>query len=135
MPAKAFPISTIVYARSLSVVSAFYEHALQLERTESESTYMLLSSGTIEIAVVRIPEPVAAQFTVSVPPTLRADTALKMCFLVESFESVRDAAERTGGSLEAEEAAWSWRGHRHLDGNDPEGNIVQFRVAEALPPP
>lgn len=28
-------------------------------------------------------------------------------------------------------AAWPWRGHLHLDGWDPEGNVFQLRQAVA----
>lgn len=123
-------VSAIVYAQRLPLVAAFYEQALRLEQVESEPTHVLLVRGAVEVAIVQVPEAIAEQFTVSVPPALRADTPIKASFLVETFESVRTAAERTGGALKPESAAWSWRGHRHLDGNDPYGNIVQFRVVE-----
>ncbi len=37
---------------------------------------------------------------------------------------------RLGGGLAAPGAVWSWRGHVHLDGWDPEGNVFQLRQAE-----
>jgi hypothetical protein len=93
----------------------------------------LLSNGEIEVAVIQAPESIAGALVVSVPPVPRVATPLKVSFTVEEFARVRTAAEATGGSLKPEQAAWSWRGYRHLDGNDPEGNLVQFRVAETVP--
>ena len=127
---EAADVSTIVYAKTLSLVAAFYEQALQLERIEVERTHVLLARGSIQVSIVQAPEAIAECFTVSAPPILRADTPLKVSYLVGAFEPVREAAERTGGALKPESEAWSWRGCRHLDGNDPEGNIVQFRVVE-----
>ena len=133
MPKQAVPVLTVVYAKSLPKVSAFYEQTLRLERAEVEATHILLSNGEIEVAVIQALESIAGALVVAVPPEPRVATPLKVSFAVEEFARVREAAEATGGSLKPEQAAWSWRGYRHLDGNDPEGNIVQFRVVETAP--
>jgi predicted enzyme related to lactoylglutathione lyase len=122
------PVSVVVYAKRLAAVSAFYERTLQLEQVEVEPTHVLLRRGSTEVAVVQAPESVTASVATSQPPALRTDTPLKASFLVEDFARVKEAATLTGGSLKPEETAWSWRGFLHLDGSDPEGNIVQFRV-------
>jgi hypothetical protein len=46
---------------------------------------------------------------------------------VRDGEGLRAAATATGGGLDPLESAWSWRGMLHLNGFDPEGNVVQFR--------
>ncbi|MDQ2735770.1 MAG: hypothetical protein M3Y55_12480 [Pseudomonadota bacterium] len=127
------PVSTyvVVYAEDLAAIAAFYEGTLGLERAEVERTHILLSGGGTEVAVVQAPESAAANVIIASPPALRTGTPLKASFLVEDFALVREAAKLAGGSLKPEELAWSWRGFTHLDGNDPEGNIVQFRKREA----
>ena len=133
---SAQPVLTyvVIYAKNLAAIAAFYERTLLLERTEVEPTHILLSGGGTEVAVVQAPESAAANVIITSPPALRTDTPLKASFLVKDFEPVREAARLTGGSLKSEEFAWSWRGFLHLDGNDPEGNIVQFRKREASAP-
>ena len=126
--------TAVIYAKNLAAVAAFYERTLQLDKVEAESGHILLARGSIEVVVVQVPEEIAASFGVSSPPALRTETPLKMSFLVEDLERAREAARATGGALRAESSAWSWRGCRHLDGNDPEGNVVQFRVALRAPP-
>jgi len=133
---SAPPISTyiVVYAKDLAAITAFYESTLRLKRVEVASTHIFLAEGNMEVAVVQAPEEVAENISIASPPALRADTPLKASFLVKDFRPVREAAERTGGSLKPEESAWSWRGFLHLDGNDPEGNVVQFRKREVSAP-
>ena len=126
-------VSAVVYAKSLTVVSSFYEQTLQLERVEVEATHVLLSRDSTEVAIVQAPESSTASVALASLPSLRTDTPLKLSFLVAGFARVREAARRTGGSLKPEEAAWSWRGCLHLDGSDPEGNVVQFRVPSGSP--
>lgn len=133
MPKQSVSVLTVVYAKNLAKVSAFYEQTLRLERAEVEAAHILLSNGEIEVAVIQAPKSIAGALVLSVPPEPRIASPLKVSFTVEELARVRKAAEATGGSLKPEQAAWSWRGYRHLDGNDPEGNIVQFRVAETVP--
>jgi hypothetical protein len=93
------PVLTVVYAKSLAKVSAFYEQTLRLERAEVEATYILLSNGEIEVAVIQAPESIAAPLVVSVQPVPRVATPLKISFTFEAFARVRGSAEATGGSV------------------------------------
>jgi len=102
---------------------------LALQVREWEDGFSVLAGAGIEISVIRMPVGLAAMVEITSPPQLREDTPLKPSFLVPSFEAVREAAEATGGGLKPAAAEWSWRGCAHLDGHDPEGNIVQFRRA------
>jgi len=125
------PVSVIIYAKDKDRVAEFYRQTLALAVKEEDPSFTLLREGDLEVSVVRIPDAIASTFTVSVPPELRESTPLKASFLVQDFEAVRAAAVRTGGSLRPSEGAWSWRGALHLDGCDPEGNVVQFRRSDA----
>lgn len=124
----------VVYAKDKERVAEFYRRTLTLDVEASEPGFTLLVGYGIEVSVVRIPPADAAQDDLTTPPTLRESTPLKPSFLVPSFETVRTEALACGGGLQPMTAAWSWRGSQHLDGHDPEGNIVQFRRSEAVPP-
>ncbi|MBI5720322.1 MAG: hypothetical protein HZC37_21820 [Burkholderiales bacterium] len=119
--------AVVVYAKDKDRVAEFYRRTLGLTVAEWEDRFSILTGNGVEVSVIRAPEAVVHQLTIATPPALREDTPVKASFLVASFESVREAAAATGGGLKPPEAAWSWRGAVHLDGHDPEGNVVQFR--------
>lgn len=128
VPASALAhAAVIVYAKDKDRVAEFYRQTLGLEVAEWEDSFTILTGRGLEVSVIRAPEALARQITIATPPALREDTPVKASFLVASFELVREAAAATGGGLKPPEAAWSWRGAVHLDGHDPEGNVVQFR--------
>lgn len=122
---------TVVYARDIGRVAAFYARTLSMSVLEEEPGYVVLGRDDgLEIAVVRMsgsPEHRAAD---GAPARPREETPIKPSFLVDDFERVREQAIEAGGGIKPVAAAWSWRGQLHLDGNDPEGNIVQFRRSE-----
>ncbi len=68
---------------------------------------------------------------ISVPPVVRDGTPIKCSFWVENLQHVKTEAEAAGGATKPVSAAWRWRGQLHLDGHDPEGNVVQFRTRVA----
>lgn len=122
--------TVVVYAKDKDRVAEFYRQALALQLAEWEEGFSVLAGRGIEISVVRLPEALARQVVIASPPVRREDTPLKASFLVPGFEAVRAAAAATGGALGPAEAEWTWRGCVHLDGLDPEGNVVQFRRAD-----
>ena len=121
---------TVIYARNLDRMTLFYERTLGIERLEQDVSFVVLGNAAFEIALVKmagelVSEGEAPEFRV------RAETPLKGSYLVASLEQARIAAEASGGSLKPIASAWRWRGQLHLDGHDPEGNVVQFRVSAA----
>ena len=77
-----------------------------------------------------IPDRISAGIEISEPPAVREAAVFKPAFVVADLEAVRQVAEQTGGGLKPSEAAWSTRGATVLDGWDPEGNVVQFKMLE-----
>jgi hypothetical protein len=120
-------ISVVVYAKSPSAVSRFYQETLQLELIEATESHILLGRDGVEVVVVQAPNALVERLAISGPAEHRDTTPIKASFLVPDFGPVRTAAERSGGTLNPDDAAWQWRGLLHLDGTDPEGNVVQFR--------
>jgi len=72
-----------------------------------------------------MPREYTDEISIAEPPVPREETPFKRTFVVPSLERVRQGAERTGGLLKPEQAAWRFRGCFVLDGWDPEGNVVQ----------
>lgn len=126
------PVSslTVIYASDLDRVATFYERTLEVSRLEQEDGFIVVGSSSFEIAVVRMSGRPGSSET---PSSLhvRAETPLKGSYLVSSLARAIAAAEASGGSLKPVESAWSWRGQLHLDGHDPEGNVMQIRMSAA----
>jgi predicted enzyme related to lactoylglutathione lyase len=76
-----------------------------------------------------VPPATAAALVITDPPERRAGTPVKLTFEVATIEALRPAVTAAGGQLDPAERAWEFRGQRHLDCLDPEGNVVQLRQA------
>lgn len=120
----------MIFAKDKDRVSAFYRLALGLEAVESEESHDLLKGPGIELVIHAIPDRIAAGIQISEPPAVRERAVFKPAFVVADLEAVRRVAEQSGGGLKPQDAAWSIRGATVLDGWDPEGNVVQFRMLE-----
>ncbi len=125
-----FQQGLVIFSKNKKRVAAFYQQVLELEMVESENSHDLLRGHGYEIVVHSIPRKIAASISIERPPSLREDAVFKPTFVVNSLQAAKAAAERTGGHLKPEEAAWRFRGCVVLDGWDPEGNIVQFKQVE-----
>lgn len=123
------PALTVIYARDIDRVARFYERTLSLAVQEEEEGFVVLGNGSFEIAVVRMAAEAVHQ--PADPHRIRTGTPVKGSFLVESLEVAKAAADAAGGGTKPLSSAWQWRGQLHLDGHDPEGNVLQFRVGAA----
>ena len=126
-PATAAHFGLVIFAKSPSTVSAFYQQTLDLALIEAESSHHLLAGGGLELVIHAIPPAYAAEIEIAQPPQLREDTPIKPAFWVADLAAVRVAAEATGGGLNPDSKTWQIRGAAVLDGWDPEGNVVQFK--------
>lgn len=124
------PTIIAIYAADMATLGAFYKEALNLIETESGDDYLCLGSDGIEVNVLRMNSKSGMEILPENSLHIREETPIKCSFVVNSFEQVRKANERFGGMLQDETHAWEWRGAKHLDGYDPEGNVVQYRVLE-----
>jgi hypothetical protein len=117
----------VVFAKSVKKLSAFYIRILGLEVLESARSHQLLRGNGYEVVVHAIPAKYAREIQITKPPVLREDSAMKPSFVVQDLAALRLAVVATGGWLKPEEMAWTIRGHKVLDGCDPEGNVLQFK--------
>jgi len=117
-----------LYAVDPARLAAFYVEVTQLRLGEGADGFITLASDSLELHIVRVPEEVAATIGISVPPTRREDTPIKVSFEVLNIEDARAAAARLGGRIDGIETEWVWRGEAHCAGFDPEGNVFQVRA-------
>ncbi len=117
----------VVFAKSVKKLSTFYVRTLGLEVLENARSHQLLRGHGYEVVVHAIPAKIARDIPIAKPPVLREDSAIKPSFVVPDLQALRLAVVATGGWLKPEEMAWTIRGHKVLDGCDPEGNILQFK--------
>jgi len=120
---------TVIYANDITRVAEFYQRTLSLALRDEEDGFIVVGNEAYEVAVVRMAGDSAA--AASNAAQLRTQAAVKASFLVESLDQTIAAAEACGGATKPVTSAWRWRNQLHLDGNDPEGNVVQFRVGAA----
>lgn len=117
----------VVFAKSMNKLSAFYARTLGLELVEADRRHQLLRGNGYEVVVHALPAKYAREIQIAKPPVLREDCAMKPSFVVPDLRALRLAVVATGGWLKPEELAWTIRGHKVLDGCDPEGNVLQFK--------
>ena len=126
--------AAIVYVKDLARMRAFYERCFGLSvAAAGDDEFCILASDDWELALVTMPEAVAATVVISDPPARREQLPVKLAFDVESIEGLRAVLTSAGGRLDPIASAWEFRGSRHLDCIDPEGNVVELR--ERLPQP
>ncbi|HSI47743.1 MAG TPA: VOC family protein [Ideonella sp.] len=130
---SAVRCSNVIYAKDARRLAEFYRRTLALATLEATPAFVLLGDDAMVLTIVQAPEAIAAQITIEDPPVRREDTPIKCSFLVDDLTRVRAEAAATGGGTLPLARAWDWQGQRHLDGHDPEGNVLQFRalLAEA----
>jgi predicted enzyme related to lactoylglutathione lyase len=122
--------TAVLYAKNLAAVQAFYQGVLTLEVEHAESDHVVLASRALQLFLLQIPQPIASTIEIAAPPRRRSETPIKLVFEVASIAVTREAACSLGGELYPAEREWMYQGYRVCDGQDPEGNVVQFRQRE-----
>jgi catechol 2,3-dioxygenase-like lactoylglutathione lyase family enzyme len=119
-----------LYVSALDPMAAFYADGLGFEVVDTApGDYTLLESAAWALSLVQVPPRVAETITLEVPPRRRETTPIKLTFEVPSIEGVRPRIADLGGRVEGD--AWEFRGFRHRDVVDPEGNVGLLREAVA----
>jgi predicted enzyme related to lactoylglutathione lyase len=122
-------LNAVVYAKDARRLAGFYGQLLSLSAVESGDGFVRLAAAGYELTVVQAPPQIADTLVIADPPAVREETPVKLSFAVAGIEALRPLIEGLGGGLR--EAGWSWRGARHVDGWDPEGNVFQLRQQDA----
>jgi predicted enzyme related to lactoylglutathione lyase len=120
-------IGAVLYAKDLHRLAEFYSLVTGMEVQEIEEGFAILGREPSQFVIVRIPERIAKEIDIAVPPVRREATPVKLAFGVKDIASARTRAAEHGGTLNAVEREWTFQGVKVCDGHDPEGNVFQLR--------
>ena len=122
------PAAAVVYCIDEHRVAAFYAALGAMTPVDSaDGDFVTLESAHLQLSFVRVPAHVAAAYPVPDPVERRSENPVKVVLPVVSLAGARASAPDLGGSVDGVEHEWEWRGGRHVDGVDPEGNVVSLR--------
>lgn len=123
----------VIYAKDLACMARFYQELFGFQALEREPGHVVLESEHVQLVIHAIPEQYAQGIPISVPPALREEQAIKLCFTVDSIAAARQRAAALGGGLSPASQEWQVEGgvlaFRACNGYDPEGNVLQCREA------
>lgn len=122
-PARA---GIFIYGKYPERLADFYQAVLGMTVAHRTEQMIVLRSPDAELIVHAIPAQIASQITITNPPQLRENTAIKFYCTVASFAAATDAAQALGGQVFSEQ--WAGPGFVVRNASDPEGNIFQVRV-------
>jgi predicted enzyme related to lactoylglutathione lyase len=125
--AATFQAGAVLYAKDLALVKEFYQAVLSLNLEHAENDHVVLASKAFQLVILRVPDHIASSIEIESPPRRRTEAAIKLVFEVPSISVVRAIAHLHGGELSSPEREWNFQGYRVCDGQDPEGNVLQFR--------
>src|SRR5262249_3756582 len=120
--------AAVLYVTDLDAMVAFYERCFALARVDDEpDEFCVLTNADWELTLVVASASVRAALVTTDPPTRRTETPMKLVVDVADVEQAASVVASCGGASNAFESAWDFRGHRHLDCVDVEGNVSQLR--------
>jgi predicted enzyme related to lactoylglutathione lyase len=123
----------VLYVTDLRLMRTFYERCFGMSAVKSGGDdFCVLASDDWDLSLVTVPGATAATIVITDPPARREDSPVKLAFAVPSIEELHAVVTGAGGQIYPAESAWEFRGQRHLDCLDPEGNVVQLR--QRVPP-
>ena len=105
---------------------AFYATCFKMDVADEAEDYCVLESESLTLSLVAVPKRLAATIHLSVPPSRRDQVPVKLAFAVASIVGLRPLVAELGGSVDPTNAQWEFRDSIHVDGVDPEGNVIQL---------
>ncbi|MGO9876806.1 MAG: VOC family protein [Acidimicrobiia bacterium] len=121
-----------IFVKHLEPMALFYEACFGLEVADTADDFRVLESAVWTLTIVQVPAEVADAIALADPPVRREATPLKLSFEVPSIAAARATIIDRGGHVD--DLEWEFRGHRHCDFMDPEGNVNQLREAVGTNP-
>lgn len=122
-PARA---GALIYAKALDTLSLFYQQLLGMQVLHADAMHHVIASPDLQLLLHAIPPHIAATITITTPPAIRDEQAIKLFFTVPSLS----AAEATAVALGGGACGMDYEGPGFMVRNlfDPEGNILQVRA-------
>lgn len=117
----------VIFAKDVARLAAFYEQIFTLAVKYTAPDKVILETSSLLLVIHAIPASVANNITITEPPLIRENSALKLILPVANLAETRSKASALGGGLAPESMEWSAGSFNACDGFDPEGNVLQFR--------
>lgn len=117
----------VIFAKDVARLAAFYEQIFTLAVKYTAPDKVILETSSLLLVIHAIPASVANNITITEPPLIRENSALKLILPVVNLAETRSKASALGGGLAPESMEWSAGSFNACDGFDPEGNVLQFR--------
>lgn len=127
-PARA---GALIHAKDLGRLTLFYRTLLQMEILSQDDGFVVMENHDIQLLLRAMPDAIARDIAIEVPPRLREHGAIQLFFTVPSLAWAEAKAADLGGGVQQQQ--WSGPGFVLRNAFDPEGNILQLR--ESLSPP
>ena len=119
----------VLFAKDVERLATFYATLVPMTMIAREDGAIRLEDAAIQLVIHALPARIARTIMIAQPPVLRENTAVKLVFAVDDLARIRAEAPGLGGGLKGKPAEFVWQGFRACDGHDPEGNVIQFRMA------
>jgi predicted enzyme related to lactoylglutathione lyase len=120
-----------IFVKYLNSTSHFYEECFGFVSVADESgDFRILDSDEMVLSVIQVPPEIAQTILITTPPRKRAETPIKLGFVVLDIDKTANLIVGHGGQVD--DPVWTFRGFQHRDFVDPEGNIGELRATTPL---
>jgi len=118
----------MIFAKDMQRMTAFYRNGLGLRELpeRAQPGWVEFDAGGALLALHEIPEHIAKDIRIDVPPEGRSETPIKVVFETDDLDAARAHLAKHGAVMRE---PWSWGA---CDGLDPEGNVFQIVRREPL---
>ena len=123
--------SVVLFVADVPRVSAFYRALASMALLHEDEMHVVLGIDGLELVIHQLRGEPTVQPDANGRPTLREDSYWKLCLPVQSLPAARETGAAHGGGIRTPEHGREGPGFRACDGHDPEGNVMQVRVAVA----
>lgn len=116
-------VSAVLFAKDHRRVASFYIRVFAAQRVQEDEHHAELECDGFRLVVHRIPEPLARNVVVTIPPQRREHGALRLNFTMDDVAKGRAVARSLGGEIDDQPPPWAGNDTSFHLGYDPEGNV------------
>ncbi|MFM2119517.1 MAG: hypothetical protein RL722_985 [Pseudomonadota bacterium] len=125
-PARA---GALIYAKDLDRLSAFYQGLLGMRLLLADAWHQVIESDDLQLIIHAIPPQIAAGITLTSPPEVREEQAIKLFFTLPAgaqLPAVEVQVHALGGGMFG--PVYPGPGFQARNAYDCEGNVFHLRV-------
>ena len=122
-------MNATLYSKDIGAVAGFYLAVMSMEQEFVGQHHIVLRRGAFVLTIHALPDAIAGEIEISIPPEPREDVPLRLDYTIECLDSCVRLAQENGGSID-EQAKWAHEGTAFHVGTDPEGNVFGVLFVE-----